>query len=173
MGIKSYKCERCGREVKIRSKGLCPSCRAKELSKEKKLDRIEKRSTERKVAKRKVKDPELSGFFRSMLEELSERRTSETGASIHYPTVCNVCHILPKRWYKSVAKDRENVIFLTDSEHDLFDSMLDRMDFEGLEEKFGAVWRLAVKRILSMEESGKIKERGRLIIEIASKYGRK
>lgn len=124
------------------------------------------------MKKGKNKDPELSGFFRLMLEELNETRTSMTGRSIHYPTVCNICHILPKRTYKSVAKCRDNIIFLHETEHTLFDMYLDRMEFDMLEEKFPFVWKYAVKKVLEMEERGMIKERGKLIIEIIDRYSK-
>lgn len=120
--------------------------------------------------KRKTKDPELSGFFRLMLEELEMIRMSETGRPIPFPTVCNVCHILPKRIYKSVAKERRNIIFLTNTEHIRFDQLLDTMNLEGLENEFGALWKRLVNRVLQMEREGIIKERGRLIIEILERY---
>ena len=150
----------------IRSHGLCQACRSKELS-PKKTNRF----TSVKTGRKKVKDPELSGFFRLMLEELDQTRMSMTGASIHSPSICNVCHILPKRIYKSVSKCRDNILFLQDSEHDTFDMYLDRFEFEKLEQAFPFVWKYAVSKILEMEESGLIKERGRLIIEIIDKYG--
>lgn len=168
MGQKrTYKCERCGREVAIRSKGLCPACRVKERSTGERKPFLHKTIS----SKKKTKDPELSGFFRLMLEELNEKRMSETGRSIPMPTVCNVCHILPKRIYKSVAKERRNIIFLTDTEHTRFDYLLDTMDFDGLEREFGHVWAKTCRTILDMERQGMINERGRLIIEFLDRYG--
>lgn len=167
MEKKLYACERCGRKVAIRSHGLCQLCRSKELP-PKKTNRF----TSIKVSRKKVKDPELSGFFRLMLEELEQSRMSMTGAPIHTPSVCNVCHILPKRIYKSVSKCRDNILFLQDSEHDVFDMYIDRFDFEKLEQHFPFVWKYAVSKILDMEQAGMIKERGRLIIEILDIYGR-
>ena len=61
---------------------------------------------------------------------------SMTGKAIHFPTVCNVCHILPKRLYKSVATCRDNIVFLHESEHTVFDMYLDRMEFDKLETEF-------------------------------------
>lgn len=98
---------------------------------------------------------------------------SWTGRPIFIPTVCNVCHILPKRWYKSVAEDGDNIVFLTDEEHDNFDRYLDTLDFESLEKQFGKVWERAVRMVLQMEKEGKIKERGRLLNEILERYNRK
>ena len=167
MGQKrTYKCERCGREVAIRSKGLCPACRAKERPTGERKPFLHKTISNKK----KTKDPELSGFFRLMLDELNERKMSETGRSIPFPTVCNVCHILPKRTYKSVAKERKNIIFLTDTEHTRFDYLLDILNFDLLESEFGHVWKKAGEAILYMEQQGMIKERGRLIIEFLNRY---
>lgn len=165
---RTYVCDRCGREVRIRSKGLCPACRAKELSENKERKPFLHKTIS---SKKKTKDPELSGFFRLMLDKLNERKMSETGRSIPFPTVCNVCHILPKRIYKSVAKERLNILFLTNEEHTRFDHLLDTLDFEGLEKEFGFVWWKAVNRINTMEKNGYIKERGRLIIEFLNRYG--
>ena len=160
-----YSCEKCGRLVKVRSKGLCPSCRSKELRESKKENK--EKVLHKKKVYRKNTNPELSGFFRIMLDELSEVRMSMTGKPIHFPTVCNVCHILPKRIYKSVATERDNVIFLTDEEHNRFDRLLDEMDFDSLEKEFGAIWMYAVRKILNMN----VKEKGRLITEIKERYG--
>ena len=165
---RAYVCDRCGREVRIRSKGLCPACRAKELSENKERKPFLHKTIS---SKKKTKDPELSGFFRLMLDKLNERKMSETGRSIPFPTVCNVCHILPKRIYKSVAKERLNILFLTNEEHTRFDYLLDTLDFEGLEKEFGFVWWKAVYRINTMKKNGYIKERGRLIIEFIERYG--
>ena len=151
----------------IRSHGLCQACRSKELSPKK-----NNRLTSVKVNRKKVRDPELSGFFRLMLEELDQTRMSMTGTPIHSPSVCNVCHILPKRIYKSISKCRDNILFLQDSEHDTFDMYLDRFDFDKLEQHFPFVWKYAVNKVLDMEKAGIIKERGRLIVEILDRYGR-
>lgn len=123
-----------------------------------------------RIKKKKLGNPDLSGFFCMMLEELMETRMSMTGTPIHFPTVCNVCHILPKRKYKSVAMLRDNIIFLQESEHTLFDMYLDQMEFDKLEKEFPFVWKYAVKKVMEMEHDGLIKERGKLIIEILDRY---
>lgn len=160
---KKYKCERCGKEVLIRSKGLCQYCRSKELPPKEK-----KRITS--SYKKKVVNPDLSGFFRLMLEKLEDSRISYTGKPIHFPTVCNVCHILPKRFYKSVATEEQNIIFLSDSEHTRFDHLLDCLEFDKLEQEFPGVWKIALDRIKTMMKENKIKECGKLMLEIQDKY---
>lgn len=78
---KLYVCERCGRKVMIRSHGLCQACRSKELTPKKK-NRIT--SIKNSSKKKKLENPDLSGFFRLMLEELSTIRMSMTGKAIHF-----------------------------------------------------------------------------------------
>lgn len=162
-----YKCEKCGRLVPIRSKGLCPSCRSKELPpKEKKNITVKKKANRGK----KNVNPELSGFFCSMLEVLSESRMSYTGRPIYYPSVCNVCHILPKRWYKSIATDKDNIVFLTEDEHTRFDRFLDCLEFDKLENTFPIVWNRALSQIKLMLDEGRIQEKGRLLNSIIERY---
>ena len=141
--------------VKIRSKGLCPSCRSKEMQK--------------KVCRKKKREG-LSDFFGEMIELLRMSGISYTGRSIYEPSVCNVCHILPKRIYKSVAKERMNIIFLTEEEHTRFDHLLDCMEFDKLEEEFPIVWRRSLIQIKKMEDMGLIKEKGKLINNIRDRY---
>lgn len=144
----------------IRSHGLCQGCRAKELGRSSTFKRTKKKKTG------------LPDFYKEMLDVLRESGMSWTGRPISIPTVCNVCHILPKRWYKSVAEDKDNIVFLTDGEHDDFDRYLDTLDFENLEKQFGKVWERAVRMVLQMEKEGKIKEKGRLLNEILERYGK-
>lgn len=141
--------------VRVRSKGLCPSCRSKEMPK--------------KVYRKKKKEG-LSDFFGEMIEFLRLSGISYTGRSIYEPSVCNICHILPKRIYKSVAKERMNIIFLTEDEHTLFDRYLDCLEFDELERVFGAVWELALRQVKNMYDEGLIKENGRLLSAIEERY---
>lgn len=165
MERKTYKCKKCGRSVLIRSHGLCQICRSKELHpKKNKILTCSK--------KRKLENLDLSRFFRLMLEELNESRMSMTGASIHNPTVCNVCHILPKRTYMSVATKRDNIIFLTLDEHTMFDSYLDCLDFEKLESVFPFIWKYAVKKVIDMYESGMVEEKGNILLSILERYNK-
>lgn len=158
--------------VPVRSKGLCPSCRAKDTALKNKNMMVAKKPKAVSKKGKKV-DPDLSGFFISMLEKLSDSRISYTGKPIYFPTVCNVCHILPKRYYKSVAKEELNIIFLTDEEHTRFDHLLDCMDFDKLEEEFPVVWRRSLNQIKKMEDMGLIKEKGKLINNIEERCERK
>lgn len=147
-------CERCGRMVTIRSKGLCPACRAKELPpKERAAIRV----------KAKPKGKGIAVFFGAHVARLSMTRRSATGAYIPCPGVSNICHLYPKRKYKSVAEDNDNIIYLTADEHTRFDYLLDTMDFSRLLDEFGNVWLLAARRMRDLapkvEEDGKLKTR--------------
>lgn len=164
--IKSYryKCRECGREVSILSKGLCPYCRSKELPKK-------ERKPIRSRVKSKREDDNYSSFFAKHIEILSEKRMSMfSGKSIYMPSTCNICHILPKRRYKSVAKEDLNILYLTHDEHTRFDYLLDTLDFENLRKEFGDIYRLAVMRVEYMSLQGMIKEHGRLLDEFEKHF---
>ena len=159
MKRKLYKCERCGREVPVRSKGLCPACRSKETGGIKKKPMLASR-----------KNPGLPDFFKMMIEKLSETCMSCTGKPIPNPSSLNICHILPKRKYSSVATEGENIIFLTAEEHERFDYLLDSFQFDALDSELSVAWGRAVRQVIEMEKEGKIKERGKLIISILERY---
>lgn len=142
-----YKCVVCGREVLIRSKGMCPYCRKK--SKEE----------ERKPVKKAVKE-NYSDFYASHIKRLLMLKTSVTGRPITYPSVCNVCHIFPKRMYKSVAKEDYNIIYLTQDEHTFMDKCLDEMDLIKLKEKMPEVYNIVLSRYEKIKD--KIEEQGKL-----------
>lgn len=154
-------CERCGRMVAIRSKGLCPACRSKELS-----PRERGPIAARRPAR---KDTGLPAFFGRHIEILRSRRVSATGKPIYYPSAANICHLYPKRRYKSVATDDRNVVYLTLEEHNMFDRLLDCMEFDKLLKEFGGVW-IKIARTMTdlapeVEEEGKLKKNLLLWIE--------
>lgn len=139
-------CERCGREVAVRSKGLCPACRKKELP-------------AKTYRKKKVEG--LSDFYKRHIERIERVGLSYTGRSIHFASSCNVCHVFPKRIYESVSMDDDNIVYLTNKEHDIFDRYLDSMDLSGLKERYPILYTLAMSSYRKIK--GRIKERGRLI----------
>lgn len=84
-----------------------------------------------------------------------------TGKPIYYPSAANICHLYPKRRYKSVATDDRNVVYLTLEEHNMFDRLLDCMEFDRLLKEFGGVW-IKIARTMTdlapeVEEEGKLK----------------
>ena len=140
--------------VAVRSKGLCQVCRAKELP-------PKGRTAIR--AKAKPRGRSLAVFFGAHVAKLSMIRRSATGAYIPCPGVSNICHLYPKRKYKSVAEDNDNIIYLTADEHIRFDYLLDTMDFSRLLDEFGNVWLFIAKKMRDLapkvEENGKLKTR--------------
>lgn len=163
MKQRKYKCRNCGKEVVILSKGLCPYCRSKELPKK------ERKPIKLKV-KVKSKEENYSSFFAKHIEILSGSRMSLSGRSIYEPSTCNICHILPKRKYKSVAKEDLNIIYLTHDEHTRFDYLLDTLDFDNLKKEFWYIYKLTVSRVERMSSQGMIVERGRLIEEFEKHF---
>lgn len=147
-------CDRCGRMVAVRSKGLCPACRAKELP---------PRGRTAIRAKVKPKGGGLAVYFGAHVARLSMTRRSITGAYIPLPGVGNICHLYPKRKYKSVAENNDNIVYLTTEEHTRFDYLLDTMDFDRLLKEFGDTWLFIAKKMRNLapevEEDGKLKTR--------------
>lgn len=157
-----YKCKECGREVVILSKGLCPGCRSRQLPK-KQVKPIR--------ARPKKKEKSYSSFYAECLGILSERRMSDfSGKHIPIPSVCNVCHILPKRRYKSVAEDMDNIIFLTDEEHTRYDYLLDTLDLDTMKKESPLLYFLTLTRFQSLRLSGKVKETGKLFDRLCEVY---
>lgn len=101
----------------------------------------------------------MTEFFIEMSKEA--HASVETGTPLYMVNRTNLCHILPKRKYKSVALDRRNIIFLTTDEHTRFDYLLDCNDFQGLEKEFPNAWKVACERFIEMlpdvEETGKLR----------------
>lgn len=153
MAKKLYPCKQCGKEVSIRSKGLCKTCRYKQRQEEGTLPihntTIRKKSP--KSFQNKVNERGcLQGFYLIQLSRLSRfPRSEESNKIIHAPSVSNICHILPKRktgGFPSVQCNIDNVVFLTLQEHSRFDQLLDQLEFDKLEEEFPHIWEKVCKR---------------------------
>ena len=88
------------------------------------------------------------------------QRSEESGVSISNPTRANICHLFPKRTYKSVQANVDNCIYLTLDEHTRFDQLLDTYQFDKLEEEFQC-WSNVVRKIKALlpevEEMGKLR----------------
>ena len=100
--------------------------------------------------KAKPKGKSLAVFFGAHVARLSMTRRSATGAYITCPGISNICHLYPKRKYKSVAEDNDNIIYLTADEHTRFDYLLDTMDFNRLLEEFDDTWLLAANKLTAL-----------------------
>lgn len=102
--VKKYPCENCGREVYVRSKGLCPACRSREKPAKKTSFRSKKKSAQRKG---------YSTFFEKHVEIVKNNGIccQECGSPLT-GCVSEIAHILSKRNYPEVATDDRNVLYL-------------------------------------------------------------
>ncbi len=132
---KLYQCseEGCNNKQPILSKGKCSFHAKKKLS---------------KIPKKIEKDTELDDFFNHHIGILSRMPYSEhSGVRIKSVDRKNIAHILPKRYFKSVQCDHNNVLYLTWGEHSQFDNLLDKMDFLRLSREFEMGWEIAKSRL--------------------------
>lgn len=111
----------------------------------------------------KQKGQDLEGYFQYHLAKLRNKPFSEESGRRIEPSKFSICHIFPKRIYKSVANHRENYVYLTWQEHADFDRLLDQMDFPSLEERFPKTWpkikQRAGKILPEIKEYGKLLEK--------------
>ena len=119
--IKLYSCNNCGRKVRIRSKGLCPACRARELNHKPKM-RSKKATAQREG---------YVDFFAKHIANVKAHNLccEECGEKLK-GDVSEVAHILSKRNFNEVATKDWNVLYLCGmfSEnrcHDKFDRTLE------------------------------------------------
>lgn len=170
MQRKLYKCEidGCTNEVVIRStikkgenkgKKACGYCYNQIMtplrpSKEKAIEYSKKMN---KPPKR-GRNTALDAYYEYHIGLAKKSEESDVAITA---TKANICHLLPKRKYKSVKTDLENVVYLTIDEHTLFDKLLDCNDFKSLEEQFPNCWYdvcdRASKVIKRCSENGKLK----------------
>lgn len=139
MQRKKYKCNKCGAEVIIRSKGLCTFCRQQEKP-------VYPKKPSKTAQKRKDERSCLSAFFTLHLSLLERSRKSFLDTHIPYPSIANIAHLFPKSICPSVQCHTENAIYLSIQEHTDFDQMLFRHEFSKIDvmfpnvmEKFEAV----------------------------------
>ena len=90
--------------------------------------------------------------------------SEESLTPISSPTRSNICHILPKSTHESLGEDIRNYVYLTQEEHNRFDNLLFKHDFEKLEQEFPRAWRLVKERLLDIVDD--CKENTFLLIEL-------
>jgi hypothetical protein len=151
--LKNKKCIECGREDQPHfSKKRCKSCASKSYGKIKPV-------TNKSKAKRKEQSSIRDVYFEALIPLC--KKSDESGVPIYNATRANICHIFPKRTYKSVQANLDNHIFLTIDEHTRFDYLLDTLNFEQLEKEFKNSWQkvlFRVKKLLPLtHENGKLK----------------
>jgi hypothetical protein len=117
-----------------------------------------KRITEKRKLAKQIESKIRNKYFDYHLERCSY--SEESGVAISSPTRANICHIFPKRTYKSVQANLTNCVYLTLDEHTFFDQNLDTLNFSRLEKM--KCWDVVCERarylLLHVEEHGRLKE---------------
>ncbi len=147
------KCTECGREDQPWfSKKRCKRCASKSYNRPKKI-------TEKAAKKKKIQSSIRDIYFETLIPLC--KRSEESGTPIYDANRVNICHLFPKRTYKSVQANLDNHIFLTADEHTRFDQLLDTLQFDKLEEEFPNAWQIVIKRVKKLlpfvEENKKLK----------------
>lgn len=122
---KNKKCIECGREdLPHFSKKRCIYCAKKSY-------------TNKKTSYIKEVNEELDSYFENkMLLANKNPYSFESGKKIYNVSRKNICHLLPKRTYKSVSTHIDNFVLLTYEEHTRFDNLLDKFRFVELADEF-------------------------------------
>ena len=160
-------CKGCGNEEYIWSKGMCKKCAPtqnaiKSSSILKKGKSKIRKSNPKTRERRKENKACLDFYFDYHIQRCNS--SEETGKAIYSATRANICHLLPKRTYKSVMCNVDNCVYLTLDEHTRFDYLLDTFQFDKLEKEFKNSWPLCCKRYRKLIPL--CEEKGKLIIKL-------
>lgn len=102
-------------------------------------------------------------YFKYHLDKIKKGASCEESGEYLNASKMHVCHIFPKRIYKSISDNKINCVYLTWQRHYDFDRLLDTFDFEGLEEKFPGSWSKICDRVRKLlpkiKETGKLKDK--------------
>lgn len=132
---------------------MCKKCYSKNKTS---IKRVSQKTLEKKAVQSTIRDE----YFEWHIKHC--KSSEESGKPINDPARTNICHLWPKRTYKSVQGDLDNCIYLTWEEHTRFDYLLDIFDFETLEKEYKC-WSKVVKRMENLlpkiEENGKLRYR--------------
>ena len=122
---KNKKCIECGREDLPRfTKKRCIYCSKKSY-------------TSKKPSYTKKVNEELDNYFENKILLANKNPYSfESGKKLYNVSRKNICHLLPKRTYKSVSTHTDNFVLLTYDEHTRFDDLLDKFRFKDLTDEF-------------------------------------
>lgn len=147
---KLYPCKKCGTEVPIRSKGLCPMCRENQrrengeetaMSKKSHIPRITEKTKKKNKERKAIRDV----YFDYHIAQC--KKSEESNKPIYNPTRANICHILPKGQYPSLQANLDNFVYLTFEEHERFDLLLFSHSFKTLEKEFTNSLPIILKRL--------------------------
>ena len=152
MTLKNKKCIECGREdLPHFSNKRCIYCAKKSYTALNKAPKIKDNSS-------------LDTYY---LEKIKVSKNApysfESGKHISNISRKNICHLLPKRTYKSVESHSDNFVLLTYEEHNRFDDLLDKFRLEDLANEFP---KTLSKLILFVREHQDVLEEKKLKQEI-------
>lgn len=158
MKIKPKKCIECGRDDQPWfSKKRCKFCAQKSYK------RPTKNTNSVASKKKDMKRQELTEFFDRVIESLGgPQRCTESHQSIKTVGRVNIAHIFPKRTYESVMCSDLNYVLLSWDQHTKFDSLLDKFDFESLEQEFPRTWPIVIEKVKEMLDRGLVSEEKKL-----------
>lgn len=111
----------------------------------------------------KKEKPLLDIYFDERLKESEKNPFSfETNKWIRELSRKNICHLLPKRTYKSVEANEDNFVLLTYEEHTRFDHLLDLYRFDDLIKEFPKSFQKLIDFVNDNQdilEDGKLKQK--------------
>lgn len=147
-------CKGCLKLSKIFSKGCCLAC-------SKKTFKAIKHTSERGIEKRKAVRSEYPEFFIEAIRRFNlHPYCVETGERIWNISSTSVAHIFPKRKYKSIATDFDNIICLSWEMHTLLDRYLDTMQLNKIEEEMPNTWKVIKEKVGLLKD--RVLETGKL-----------
>lgn len=147
-------CKGCLKLSKIFSKGCCLAC-------SKKTFKAIKHTSVRGVAKRQEERSEYPEFFIEAIRRFKlNPYCTETGKRIWDISSVNCAHLYPKRKYKSVALNFDNLICLSWEMHTLLDRYLDTMQLNKIEEEMPNTWKVIKEKVGLLKD--KVLEIGKL-----------
>lgn len=151
MTLKNKTCIECGRsDLPHFSNKRCLYCARKSYKKP------------LSVFKKKEKS-ELDNYFDEQIITAKKNPFSfESNTWIREVSRKNICHLLPKRTYKSVESNRDNFVLLTFEEHTRFDHLLDLYRFDDLIKEFPKSFQKLIDFVNDNQdilEDGKLKQK--------------
>ena len=112
-----------------------------------------KKTSERGLAKRKEERSEYPEFFIEAIRRFNlHPYCVETGHRILNLSSTSIAHLYPKRKYKSVAVDFDNVICLSWEMHTLLDGYLDTMQIDKIKEKMPNTWKIIIEKVTILKD---------------------
>lgn len=137
-------CTTCGKETYIFSKGRCKNCAQRDYNK----------PTAEKI--------ENSDFFKEFVKT-AKPVCRESKRHIPNFSKFNCCHIFPKRRYKSVAHNPDNIIIYSFQKHTRFDELLDRMKIDEFIKEFPNSHKIVIEKVKKLipliTEHGELKNK--------------